>query len=98
MCPIKIFLEKQASRQQFEITCSLGWLVGWFLFPFLFKLMKAEREGGRGGGVQRKYLCLLCIHIKIVEHSIDRYSSSSSSSSSSSCSRPLAEGETYCKR
>lgn len=72
MCSIKIFLEKQASRQQFEITCSLDWLVGWFLFPFLFKLMKAERGGGRGGGVQRKYLCLLCIHIKIVEQSIDR--------------------------
>lgn len=32
MCSIKIFLEKQASRQQFEITaCSLDCLLGWFV-------------------------------------------------------------------
>lgn len=32
MCSIKIFLEKQASRQQFEITAySLGFLLGWFV-------------------------------------------------------------------
>jgi len=32
MCSIKIFLEKQASRQQFEITaCSLDFLLGWYV-------------------------------------------------------------------
>lgn len=43
-----------------SIACSVG------SFLFLSNSMKAERE------VRRKYLCLLCIHIKIVEHSIDR--------------------------
>lgn len=43
-----------------SIACSVG------SFLFLSNSMKAERE------VRRKYLCLLCIHIKIVEQSIDR--------------------------
>lgn len=36
VCGDTKFLEKQASRQQFEITvCSLDWLVGWLVgFPF----------------------------------------------------------------
>lgn len=66
-------LPRKASKQTaIRNHCLLDWLVGWFLFPFLFKLMKAEREGGEGGRGGSTQIFVLVMHTYQDRGAIDR--------------------------